>query len=126
MPKFLFTVIFLTVLSGIPAFLGLTTGWIKPFNYLHIFVFLISSSLLLAGLFSLIGFVLALKFFKAEGEPRDIYRKSLKISGYIAVGVFIFFLLRGFKLISFLNIILSIAFYLVLGYQLFFYGKKAQ
>ncbi len=124
MPKFLYTVILITFLSGIPAFLGLTVGWIKPFNYLHIFIFLISFASFLAGLFSLVGYLIAVKIVHSEKEPRDIYRKSLKTGSYVALGIFIFFLLRGFKLVSFLNVSLSIAFYAVLGFQLFFYGRK--
>ncbi|HBY09907.1 hypothetical protein A2473_03080 [candidate division WWE3 bacterium RIFOXYC2_FULL_42_13] len=122
MPKFLYTVILLFILSASALIYSLTV--LKPTSYIYIFIFLISLFLFLTGLFSTTGFFITTKTLHKEGDPRDIFRKVLKISAYTAFGIFIFFFLRGFKLVSFLNISLSLAFYLVLGYQLFVHGRK--
>ena len=122
MPKFLYTVIFL--LSIPTAILVYALLELRPYNYFYIFLFLITTFLFLSGAFSLIGYLIARKLLKKEGEPREIYRSSLKISSYIAFGVFVILFLLGFKLVSWVNILLSVGFYLTLGYQLFFYGKR--
>jgi len=122
MPKFLYTVILLFILSASALIYSLTA--LKPTSYIYIFIFLVSLFLFFAGLFSITGFFISTKTLNKEGEPRIIFRSVLKISAYAAFGIFIFFFLRGFKLVSFLNISLSSAFYLVLGYQLFIYGRK--
>ncbi|OGC59415.1 hypothetical protein A2380_04100 [candidate division WWE3 bacterium RIFOXYB1_FULL_43_24] len=122
MPKFLYTVIFLFVLSI--AALAYSILVLKPDSYVYIFIFLGSLFLFFTGLFSTTGFFIATRTLKRDGDPRSIFRNILKISAYAAFGVFIFFFLRGFKLVSLLNIILSLSFYLVLGYQLFFHGRN--
>lgn len=122
MPKFLYTVIFL--LSIPTAILVYALLELRPYNYFYIFLFLITTFLFLSGAFSLIGYFIARKLIKKEGEPREIYRTSLKISSYIAFGVFVILFLLGFKLVSWVNIVLSLGFYLTLGYQLFFYSKR--
>ncbi|HAI62740.1 TPA: hypothetical protein DCL89_00755 [candidate division WWE3 bacterium] len=122
MPKFLYTVLFLFVLSA--SFLAYSLLVLKPNSYVYIFVFLVSLFLFLTGLFSTTGFFIAAKTLHKEGDPRFIFRKVLKISAYAAFGISIFFFLRGFKLVSLLNITLSLSFYLVLGYQLFVHGRN--
>ncbi|HAI95731.1 TPA: hypothetical protein DHW62_02720 [candidate division WWE3 bacterium] len=122
MPKFLYTAIFLFVLSS--ASLAYSLFVLKPSNYTYIFIFLVSLFLFFTGLFSTTGFFLATKTFSKEGDPRGIFRSVLKISAYTSFGIVIFFFLRGFKLVSLFNIFLSLAFYLALGYQLFVYGRK--
>ncbi len=122
MPKFLYTVIFL--LSIPTAILVYALLELRPYNYFYIFLFLITTFLFLSGAFSLIGYFISRKLLKKEGEPREIYRTSLKISSYIAFGVFVILFLLGFKLVSWVNIVLSLGFYLTLGYQLFFYSKR--
>ena len=122
MPKFLYTAIFLSILSTMSLAYSLLV--LKPSNYSYIFIFLISLFLFFTGLFSTTGFFVATKEFGKERDPRVLFREVLKISAYVSFGIFIFFFLRGFKLISLLNIFLSVAFYLALGYQLFIYGRK--
>ncbi len=122
MPKFLYTVIFLFALSAAALVYSLTV--LKPSSYIYIFIFLVSLFLFFTGLFTTTGFFIATKTFGKEGDPRVIFRGVLKIAAYVSFGIFIFFFLRGFKLVSALNIILTLAFYLALGYQLFIYGRK--
>ena len=122
MPKFLYTVIFLFALSAAALVYSLTV--LKPSSYIYIFIFLVSLFLFFTGLFTTTGFFIATKTFGKEGDPRVIFRGVLKIAAYVSFGIFVFFFLRGFKLVSALNIILTLAFYLALGYQLFVYGRK--
>ena len=122
MPKFLYTAIFLSVLSS--ASLAYSLLVLKPSNYTYIFIFLVSLFLFFTGLFTTTGFFVATKTFGKEGDPRVVFRGVLKVAAYVSFGIFVFFFLRGFKLVSLLNIFLSVAFYLALGYQLFVYGRK--
>jgi hypothetical protein len=122
MPKFLFTVCFLLTLP-----LGLLIyilGWVGTISYPFIFLFLTALFLFLSGFLSLIIFYFYYKKTKNENDPRYMYRKALKISSYISLGITMVMFLRGFKLESLLNVFLFLAFYLVLGYQLFIYGRK--
>ncbi len=122
MPKFLYTVIFL--LSIPTAILIYALLELRPYNYFYIFLFLVTTFFFLSGAFSLIGYFISRKLLKKEGDPREIYRSSLKLSVYLAFGIFITLFLLGFKLVSWVNIVLSLGFYLTLGYQLFFYSKR--
>ncbi|GIW69841.1 MAG: hypothetical protein KatS3mg101_0588 [Patescibacteria group bacterium] len=122
MPKFLYTVMFILMLPT--AILVYSLLELRPYNYFYIFLFLVNIFLFLSGVFSLIGYFIARKIFRKDGEPRTIYRTSLRVSSYIAFGIFVVLFLLGFKLVSWVNVILSVGFYLTLGYQLFFYGKR--
>lgn len=122
MPKFVYTVALLTLLPlGILIYI---VGWVGTVSYPYIFLLLIALQFFLTGLLSLILFFIFWKLKKEETDPRQIYRKTLKIGMYAALIVTMIMFLRGFKLESPVNIILFTAFYLVLGYQLFFYGRK--
>jgi len=116
MPKFLYTIIFLSLLSwGIVFYI---VGVVNPSSYLPIFMFIFC-------LFIALSFTLSLLFFSILKKKKPdflkdnvLYKKSFKYAAYISFGISGVALLRAFKIINLLNLGLFMLLYIGIFYQL--------
>lgn len=116
MPKFLYTVIILNVLSW--GFFIYLTNFVKPINYLNIFAFLGSLFLALGFSLSILFFYYLKRIHKDFSDSRILYRMSFKRGMFISLGIMGLAFLKAFHLLNLLNTGLFLLLYIGFFYQM--------
>lgn len=111
MPKFLYTIILGTIISGVYfANLLLNTS---PESTSRIFLFLAVLGIFLTLLLSLIFYFVLKNESPNFSNLRYIYRKAFKIGVILSSGIVLYLGLKAFELATVLNVILLISIYAI-------------
>lgn len=111
MPKFLYTIIALAIISWVYWVNLLTQS--APDSRVKIVQFLISLGIALSFTLSLAVFVILIKKSPNFTNMKYLYRKSLKISVTIASGIILYLGLRAYSLANILNTLLLLGIYVI-------------
>lgn len=98
MPKFLYTILFMSALLwGVVFMLVLK---LPPISFLNIFIFLTTLFVALSFTLSFCFYIFFAKKLPVQTNPRIIYKKSLKWGLFISFGITGFLMLRAFTLVN--------------------------